>query len=381
MPWKFDSEASYLIAGGFGGIGRAIMKWMADRGAKYLIVPSRSGASSKAAITALAEMKELCVHVMAPKCDVASEASVSSMLDDCARTMPPVKGCINAALVLQDAMFSNMTLAQWNLAVNAKVDTAWNLHRHLPKDLDFFILLSSLAGVVGQMATANYAGGCTFQDALARHRVEQGQKAVSIDIGWMRDIGIVAETAAFQRQRLATKDMQQIDGRELLAVLERCCDPDAPPVTPEESQVLLGLRTPADFLAKSQTPPAILERPLFAPFSRVVGADAAQARVGQAADPATLFSAAATEEDKVRVVIASLVAKLARAMSMSPEDVELSKPLSSYGVDSLMAVELRNWMRRDFGAPLAVFDIMGGVPISAVGELVVAKSADVVGVS
>jgi acyl carrier protein len=62
-------------------------------------------------------------------------------------------------------------------------------------------------------------------------------------------------------------------------------------------------------------------------------------------------------------------------MSIAPEDVELGKPLSSYGVDSLMAVELRNWIRRDFGAPVAVFDIMGGVPIRAVGELVVARSA------
>lgn len=353
------------------------MKWMADRGARHLIVPSRSGASSKAAAAVVAELEYLGVHVAAPKCDVALEPSVQAMLDDCARTMPPVKGCINAALVLQDAMFSNMTLAQWNLAVKAKVDTAWNLHRNLPKDLDFFILLSSLAGVVGQMATANYAGGCTFQDALARHRVEHGQKAVSIDIGWMRDIGIVAETAAFQRQRLSTEDMQQIDGRELIAVLERCCDPSAPPMTPEQSQVLLGLRTPADFLAIGQSPPAILERPLFAPFSRVVGADAAHPKAGQAVDPAALFRAAENEEDKVRVVISSLASKLARAMSMSPEDVELSKPLSSYGVDSLMAVELRNWIRRDFGAPLAVFDIMGGVPISAVGELVVAKSASV----
>lgn len=352
------------------------MKWMADRGARYLIVPSRSGASSKAAVDIVAELKARGVCIVVPKCDVASESAVSSLLDECARTMPPIKGCINAALVLQDAMFENMTLAQWDLAVKAKVDTAWNLHRLLPKDLDFFILLSSLAGIVGQMATTNYAGGCTFQDALARYRIEHGQKAVSIDIGWMRDIGIVAETAAFQRQRLATEDMQQIDGRDLMALLTLCCDPAAPPMTPEQSQILVGLRTPADFLAKGQTPPALLERPLFSAFSRVMGTETT-AKAGQAADPAALFRAAADSEEKVQVVISSLVAKLARAMSISPEDVELSKPLSSYGVDSLMAVELRNWIRRDFAAPVAVFDIMGGVPISTVGELVVARSTSV----
>ncbi|SPO01629.1 related to polyketide synthase [Cephalotrichum gorgonifer] len=373
--WQFDSRASYLIAGGFGGIGRAIIQWMVDRGAKYLIVPSRSGASSKAASDVFAETKARGVYISAPKCDVASESAVSSMLDECALTMPVIKGCINAALVLQDAMFSNMTLPQWNLAVKAKVDTAWNLHRLLPKDLDFFVLLSSLAGIIGQMATTNYAGGCTFQDSLARHRVAHGQKGVSIDIGWMGDIGIVAETAAFQRQRLATEDMKQINGRELMALLTLCCDPSAPLITPERSQVLLGLRTPADFLAKGQTPPALLERPLFAGFSHVVGTNTAgREQVGRATDPKALFLAAADREEKVQVVISSLVSKLARAMSISPDDVELSKPLSSYGVDSLMAVELRNWIRHDFAAPMAVFDIMGGVPISTVGEVVVDRS-------
>ncbi|KAF6822272.1 polyketide synthase [Colletotrichum plurivorum] len=374
--WRFDSNATYVVAGGSGGVGRAIIRWMADRGAKFLVVPSRSGASSKAATAEFESLRTQGVTIFAPKCDVTSESALSRVLEECSLTMPPVRGCINAALVLQDAMFENMTLEQWNLAIRAKVDTAWNLHRLLPGDLDFFILLSSLAGVLGQMATANYAAGCAFQDALARHRVERGQKAVSLDIGWMRDVGIVAETAAFQRQRLVAGDMQQIDGRDLMALLTIICDPESPPITPEQSQIFVGLRTPADFLAKGQTPPALLDRPLFAAFSRVFGASSSLTNEGQAAaaDPAALFRAATDSEEKVRVVVGSLVAKLARAMSIAPADVELSKPLSSYGVDSLMAVELRNWIRRDFEAPFAVFDIMGGVPISAVGELVVARS-------
>lgn len=350
------------------------MKWMAARGARNLIVPSRTGASSKEAAEVIAALELQGVCVVAPRCDVASEAALSGVLDVCARTMPAIRGCIDAALVLQDALFENMTLAQWELAIRAKVDTAWNLHRLLPNNLDFFILLSSLAGQVGQAATSQYSAGCTFQDALARHRVELGQRALSLDIGWMRDIGIVAETAAFQRQRLASEDMQQVDGHELMALLTLCCDPERPSESPEQSQMLVGLRTPADFLAKGQKPPALLERPLFAAFSRIAGGDAI-ASAGQAADPAVLFRAANGPEEKAQVVINSLVAKLARAMSISPEDVELSKPLSSYGVDSLMAVELRNWIRRDFAAPLAVFDIMGGVPISTVGELVVSRSA------
>jgi len=225
------------------------------------------------------------------------------------------------------------------------------------------------------MATANYASGCTFQDALASYRVRRGQAATSIDIGWMRDIGIVAETAAFQRRRLATEDMQQVSGSQLLALLDIICDPSTPQQQQQQShsQILFGLRTPADFLLESKTPPLLLERPLFKAFSRLAGTEGTAPQTGQA-DVAGMFRAAESHEEKVQVVITALVGKLARAMCIAPDDVETSKPLSAYGVDSLMAVELRNWMRRDFGAAVVVFDIMGGVVIREVGEIVVTRS-------
>lgn len=119
---------------------------MTDRGAKNLIVPSRSGASSKAAREVIDELTARGVNAIAPKCDVSSETSLASMLEECAKTMPPIKGCINAATVLQDAIFQqSMTYAQWDLTVRSKVQTSLNLHRLLPDNLDFFILLSSLA--------------------------------------------------------------------------------------------------------------------------------------------------------------------------------------------------------------------------------------------
>ncbi|KAG4264811.1 hypothetical protein FPRO03_00095 [Fusarium proliferatum] len=377
--WKFDGDSTYLVAGGSGGLGRAIIRWMADRGAKHLIVPSRSGATSEAAAQLVAELASRGVNIVAPKCDVSVREEVAAMLNECLCTMPPIKGCINAAMVLQDAIFqSNMTFQQWQLTIRSKINTSKNLHELLPRDLDFFILLSSLAGVVGQMASANYAGGCAYQDALARYRRVHAQNALSLDIGWMSNIGIIAEKEAYQRQRKTSNDMQPIDDKELLALLTICCDPnnqiELPPLS--EGQVLFGLRTPADILSEGQKPPALLERPFLSAFSFLAGNNNTPTQaVDHAENARDVFQGSSVARERQQVVIRAIAAKLARAMSISPDDVEPSKPLSSYGVDSLMAVELRNWINKEFSSTVAVFDIIGSTSIAGVAEVVETRSS------
>jgi NAD(P)-dependent dehydrogenase (short-subunit alcohol dehydrogenase family)/acyl carrier protein len=380
----FNPQGSYLIAGGSGGLGRAIVRWMADRGAKHIIIASRSGATSEAAREVLAELGAKGVNVVAMQCDVSSESSLAGMLEDCTgRGMPPIRGCINAAMVLQDAIFQDsMTFAQWDLTMRSKVQSSYNLHRLLPQDLDFFVLLSSLAGVVGQMGSANYSAGCSFQDALARHRLAHDQRALSLDIGWMKNIGIIAETSAYQRQRQRLEDMQPIDAGELLAVLTLALDPALPlpmPVHAQPGQLLFGLRTPADLMARGRAVPAVLERPLFAAFAydpTAVRADSISSSANASApDDSVLFRQAAVgSRERSMIVRRALASKLARAMLIAPDDVEPTKPLSAYGVDSLMAVDLRNWFGKEFGANVAVFDIMGGAPIAKIAETVAVKS-------
>lgn len=98
--WKFEANATYVVAGGFGGIGRLILRWLAKRGAKHLIVLSKSGPASEAASNAVRDLSEQGVTIAAPECDVSSMESLSKALDDCGQKMPPIRGCINAAMVL-----------------------------------------------------------------------------------------------------------------------------------------------------------------------------------------------------------------------------------------------------------------------------------------
>ncbi|RWA08464.1 hypothetical protein EKO27_g6652 [Xylaria grammica] len=333
----FDPNATYLIPGGLGGLGRAILRWMVHKGARNLIVPSRTGPpdSTTAAFKVVQEIRGQGVKVITPKCDVASITSLSRMLDDCSLTMPPIRGCINATMVLQDSIFENMTHAQWQLTIQSKAIVSWNLHQLLAVgSLDFFILLSSLSGIYGSLAQSNYAAGYTFQDALARKRASKGENAVSLDIGWMKTIGIIAETEEYQRNRENSGDMAAIEAEELLSLL-RFADPT------------LGGRN----RDKGDGPVNIND-----------------------SDPADDSRQAASAKEKAEVVVRAVSTRLARALSIPVEKIKCDKVLSEFGIDSLMAVELRNWIGRDFRANLAVFDIMNGATILSIGDAVVGKS-------
>lgn len=375
--WRLDPDASYIIVGASGGLGRGISKWMAGKGAKHLILLSRSGATSSAAERNVAELRELGVKVAAPKCDVSDETSLGQVLQDCAYGMPPVKGCINSAMALNDTVFGKMTHSEWEQTIRSKVNASWNLHNYLPRGLDFFVLLSSLSGIYGSIGQSNYAGGCASQDALARYRVAHGGKAIAFDLGWMRNIGIVAETEAYQQNRHTSADMMPIEDVELMALLDIYCDPDRPIASDlSQSQLLVGAVTPAECLARGMDPPTLALRPMFSGFSTLLG-EGQQRRnngaKGSTVDFAALFRQAETFEERAGVVVLGLSTKLARAMSIALDDVQPSRQLSDYGVDSLMAVELRNWISREFAANVAVFEIMGTSTITAIGRLVVEK--------
>lgn len=134
----FDNDASYLIAGGLGGIGRSIARWLVRRGAKNLLLLSRSGPQGKeGAIALLNEMRENRIHVECPVCDIADARALPSVLRQYSETMPPIKGCFQASMVLrvgltikgiisstnfsQDSTFAAMSYEDWTQGVAPKV--------------------------------------------------------------------------------------------------------------------------------------------------------------------------------------------------------------------------------------------------------------------
>ncbi|TVY80408.1 Highly reducing polyketide synthase azaB [Lachnellula suecica] len=368
--------ATYLIAGGLGGLGRSAAIWMAQRGAKNLILLSRSGPASQSAAKLLTELRNIGVRVEAPKCDVSSRDSLKDVLSTFAKSMPPIEGCVQGTMVLKDALFHKMSFEEWNLTTNSKVASTKNLHELLPSDLSFFIMLSSLAGIAGPIGQANYAAGNAYQDALAKFRVSQGQKAVSLRLGLMGDIGIVAEKEEYQDRKDAMVDMAQISEAEFHTLLEYYCNPDLGTLSSVTCQPLIGLVTPMELRSRGFDVPYWMQRPTFRALNQIglSKSTSVSADPGSAIDYLAKIKAASSTKEIGDIVVEALVGKLSKALAIPTKDIDVTKPLHAYGVDSLLAVELRNWFAKEIKADLAVFDIMGASSIVSVGALAAGRA-------
>ena len=153
-----DASATYILCGGFGGIGRVIARFLASHGAKHLIMLSRSGATHALHHSLLKDMDEQNVRVTVYNCDISDAAAISTFARTCKEQCWTVKGVVQCAMVLRDRMFENMTYDDWIEATKAKTQGTKLLSDALPSDMDFFILLSSTAGIIGNKGQANVSG-------------------------------------------------------------------------------------------------------------------------------------------------------------------------------------------------------------------------------
>lgn len=271
-----------------------------------------------------------------------------------------------------------MSYEDWNTATEAKTTTSWNLHKILPQGMDFFVLFSSLSGIAGKIGQANYAAGDTYQDALAYHRVSQGEKGTSLDFGAMASVGILAENTDFMGKMGHDEDViRVVQENEFHAVLDIYLGPNPPEIGTEmAAQALIGMSTPQVYIDNGIELPSLLNQRMYAPLARL-GANTFESIGGTDVDGvnyAKAFRVATSTDEASSVVLAALASKLSRSLSIATEDLDPSKPLHQYGVDSLVAVELRNWFGKEFESNVTVLKIMGAADIRAVAALVAEES-------
>ncbi|ETS74933.1 hypothetical protein PFICI_13417 [Pestalotiopsis fici W106-1] len=376
------SDATYLISGGLGGLGREIARWLVSCGARYLILLSRSGPETEEAKELMNELTANNVLVEAKGCNVADAVALASVLAQCTlRGFPPIRGCIQAAMVMKERVFTDLSFEDWKNATSPKVHGSWNLHAQLPQELDFFVLISSSMGVLGTGSLAGYNAGNTYQDALARLRVAQGEHAVSVNLGAIYDGGYLKERT---HQLLGPKKLERyvlMSTQELLALMDWCCTSDIttiaddhPTAKSSKSQAIVGISPPAHWRHIEEIP-AVMEMPFWGHLHHMPAPVASGTE--KAAVHSKLKHASVGLEQRLTsveslagctdVTTEMLLQRVSTILGTSIERLDVQSAIHSYGIDSLSAIELRNWVLKTFRVDLPVFKIMGGATFEAVG--------------
>ncbi|KAL2201453.1 putative polyketide synthase [Corynascus similis CBS 632.67] len=393
--WTFSPDVSFVIAGGLGAMGRIIASWMVSKGARHLALLSRRGLDSGDAklVDFVHDLERRGARVYCPPCDVADAPSLRAALDHCReQLMPPIRGCIQAAMVLRDGFFDNMSYADWAAPLGPKMDGSWNLHEQLPRGLDFFVLFSSIAGIVGSQAQANYAAGNTFQDELARYRVSQlGEPALSVNLSLVQGDGFAAEHPELAQQFVLTKHVVEMSQDEMLGLLDHVCGPIGRQqlLDAQRSQIVMGLDLPGHARARGMDLPGWMNEPMFANLHQLEmddmpgegesidgdSADGSERKKGPGRGPDLLSRVKEASDviEAAQIVSDALVHKLCKVLARSPDAFDRVQPLHVYGVDSLVAVELRNWFLQNLKVDVAVFEILGGSTCETIGRGVAEK--------
>ncbi|KAI0813402.1 putative polyketide synthase [Xylaria sp. FL0064] len=378
--WTLASDCTYAIAGGFGGQGRSVAKWMVSKGARHLLLLSRTGVTGGKRRAFVEELEDNGAQIYCPPCDIADSTSLSIVLHYCRAHMPAIKGLVQAAMAIHDSMFDNMSYESWSECLRPKIRGTWNLHQQLPHDLEFFIMFSSTAGIIGSQGQSNYAAGNTFQDRLAAYRLARGQTAISLNLSFLESEGYMAENYENLMRYANVKHMMIMSQPEVLAMLEHYCNPSVSRlVSSSEAQVVLGLTLPGDVTSRGMELSGWMYEPMFANLHQIAPAsdsptpnDSSRTR-----DTGPSLSQQAIEAPSIQeagyIIAMGLTAKVISILSLTSDKFDPSLPLYSYGVDSLIAVELRNWFIKVLKVDMAIFEILGGATVTSLGKTAAEK--------
>lgn len=269
----------------------------------------------------------------------------------------------------------NMSFEDFQAAKKPKVDGSWNLHSLLPTGMDFFILLSSLSGIIGQAGQANYACGNTYQDALVQHRIALKEKAISLDLGNIESVGYTAEREGVV-ESLGQYGYSTATEAEFLALLDYYCNPGLPLTSPIQSQVIFGLQAPSTPQTQPMNKNSFFNRPICRILRQTGTQDSSTAlsESDSTGDFMSLIRAAETLEEAADIIGDGILAKLSKTLAIEKENVDPSMTIATYGVDSLSAVEMRTWFRNTIGADVNTFEILGNESITALSLTIAAKS-------
>ncbi|CAH0028125.1 unnamed protein product [Clonostachys rhizophaga] len=358
-PVPLKSDATYLITGGTRGIGLSLAYWLIENGAKNIIALGRSGGSGPEVQKLLEKYDGTDVTVRAYACDVGSKSDLIQVVESI-KDLPPVKGVVHGALILSDKLLENATYEDWKIVTGPRIQGAWNLNDLLP-DLDFFIGLSSFLGDTGNIGQSIYGGTAAFYESFARYRNARGQNTVSIALPVVLDVGYVASNELTDRLKAtlgATLRMSDIFAMVKSAIQGQATSPIYTNGKATAFKMALNGQSIEDL-------PWTYFHPVHIKARLAAGADDQNAAGGTGVDHTASWTSAS---DPLVGLTEALITKVSAMTMIERSEIEPDAPLASHGLDSLVSVELRNWIRRETSVELALTTITQSASLHALAS-------------
>ena len=344
---------TYLVTGGMDGFGLQAARWLADQGARHLVLLSRRGPATPGAEAIIAGFDGQGVQAVALACDVADEAALGAALAQVRAGMPPIAGVVHAAVAMDDALLPQLDAGRFAGSLRPKLGGAAALDRLTRADpIELFVLFSSVTTNLGNPGQANYVAANAAMEAVAERRHNEGLPALAVQWGPIGDAGYLVrekEVGAMLARQLGNA---HLTAAEALSALPELLAAGVP---------VVGLADIRWGTLRSSLP--LLATPIFQDLDG--GAEQA-AEV----DLRELLARSTPQEARERLT-ALLTEEVARIMKLSPDRIEPHRPLAELGMDSLMAVELRLGVEQRFGLTIPVLVLSEGATLAAMAGRIV----------
>lgn len=333
-------DATYLITGGLGGLGLVSARWLVDQGACHIVLVGRQAPTEEAEIV-INELTATGAAIHVASIDVSQRDQIAKLLQDIAREMPPLRGIIHSAGVVDDGILSEQTWSRFETAMRPKVDGAWNLHTlTLASKLDFFIIYSAGASLLGSPGQSNYASANGFLDGLANYRHQCDLPVLSINWGGWADVGMASKLGSENQRRWANLGMRLIKPIQGMQALQQLV----------ETQATQMAVLPIDWTKFGRSRNGSPVQPL---LRHIVQAKEQNASAGAGLTLEQIKEIPYAEREQALQSYArtQIVKTLGLELTQSFNPSQL---LINLGMDSLMAVELKNKIDSDLKINLPI---------------------------
>lgn len=358
----FSNEKTYLLVGLTGEVGLSLCRWMVGRGARHLAITSRN---PDVAPASLQDLQSHGARVAVFSLDISDREALNKVYSEICDTMPPIAGVANAAMVLSDRAFENSTLDDFQAVLAPKVQGSKNLDDlFFSTNLEFFVLFSSIASVVGSKGQSNYGAANLFMHGLARQRRNRGMAASVMDIAMLLGVGYVARSLDQYESQMKQYSYMAISEPEFHNIFAAAIV-SGKPGSGHSPEIITGVGTDSD--APWTRDPR---------FSHYVCYEQKSTQVAEAVHSSRSVLTQLAQSDSgeaLSIMESAFSSKVESMLQLEVGSIDVQAPLVRVGIDSLVAVELRSWFLREMDIDMPVLKFLNGASVSDISKDALAR--------